>query len=381
MSEMANKELFDIAIIGGGLAGLALSIQSAKAGFKVILFEKEQYPFHRVCGEYISLESWDFLERLGLSLTELDLPVIRNFLVTALNGHSLKQELDLGGFGISRYSLDSALYTLALQAGVLVETSVKVEEVNFTDNQFIIQTAKGTIASSVAVGSFGKRSNLDIKWKRPFIQGKQKQLANFIGVKYHIQLDWPGDLIALHNFKDGYCGISAIEDGKICLCYLTTARNLKQHGTIAAMEANILKANPHLKLILEKAVHLYEAPVTIAQVSFEKKSLVENHVLMVGDASGMIAPLCGNGMSMALRGSVLAFEAIELFLRNNISRAAMEQQYQQTWNKAFAQRLMTGRWVQGFFGKSWMTNAFIALLKPFPFLVRAVMKQTHGERF
>ena len=46
---------YDLAIIGGGLAGLTLAIQVRRMGHSVILFEKEKYPFHRVCGEYISL--------------------------------------------------------------------------------------------------------------------------------------------------------------------------------------------------------------------------------------------------------------------------------------------------------------------------------------
>lgn len=373
---------YDIAIVGGGLAGLALSIQSAKAGFNVVLFEKEQYPFHKVCGEYISLESWDFIESLGLNLTELNLPIVNRLMVTAPNGNSIEQPLDLGGFGISRYNIDKALYELAKGLGVRVEAGVKVDDIVFETDVFSVHSSIGIIQSRVAVGSFGKRSNLDVKWKRPFILGKQKQLDNFIGVKYHIDIDWPKDLIALHNFKDGYCGISAIEEGKTCLCYLTTAQNLKTHGgSIAFMEQAVLKANPHLKKILEKAIHLYEAPVTIAQISFERKSLIEHHVLMVGDAGGMITPLCGNGMSMALHGSKLAYEAIAPFLRNELSREAMEQSYARVWTNTFATRLTVGRWVQGFFGKTWKTNLFIAMLKPFPFLVRAIVKQTHGERF
>lgn len=373
---------YDIAIIGGGLAGLALSIQSAKAGFKVVLFEKEQYPFHRVCGEYISLESWDFIESLGLNLSELNLPIVNRLMVTAPNGNSIEQPLDLGGFGISRYTIDKALYDLAKGLRVRVEAGVKVDDIVFEADMFSVHSSVGIIQSRVAVGSFGKRSNLDVKWKRPFILGKQKKLDNFIGVKYHIDIDWPKDLIALHNFKDGYCGISNIEEGKTCLCYLTTAQNLKTHGgSIAFMEQAVLKANPHLKKIIEKAIHLYEAPVTIAQISFERKSLIEHHVLMVGDAGGMITPLCGNGMSMALHGSKLAFETIAPFLRNEITRESMEQRYARVWTNTFGKRLTVGRWVQRFFGKIWMTNLFIAILKPFPFLVRAIVKQTHGEGF
>lgn len=109
--------------------------------------------------------------------------------------------------------------------------------------------------------------------------------------------------------------------------------------------------------------------------------MIENHVLLVGDAGGMITPLCGNGMSMALHGSKLAFEAIAPFLRNELSRVATEQYHDRVWNKTFAARLTVGRWVQGFFGKSWMTNAFIAAVKPFPFLVRTIVKQTNGEGY
>jgi flavin-dependent dehydrogenase len=42
-----NQE-YDVAIIGGGLAGLAASIQLSGVGHSVVLFEKEKYPFHKV---------------------------------------------------------------------------------------------------------------------------------------------------------------------------------------------------------------------------------------------------------------------------------------------------------------------------------------------
>ncbi|MGZ8517599.1 MAG: NAD(P)/FAD-dependent oxidoreductase, partial [Chitinophagaceae bacterium] len=63
--------------MGGGLAGLALSIQLVKQGLRIIVFEKEQYPFHKVCGEYISLESWNFLNSLGIDLEKMNLPIIK----------------------------------------------------------------------------------------------------------------------------------------------------------------------------------------------------------------------------------------------------------------------------------------------------------------
>jgi len=123
---MSNeKQTYDVAIIGGGLAGLALSIQSAKAGYKTILFEKEKYPYHKVCGEYISLESWDFLKLLGLPLEQMQLPIIKQLNVSAPDGTLFQQQLPLGGFGISRYKLDHELSGLAKQAGVEVKKKQK----------------------------------------------------------------------------------------------------------------------------------------------------------------------------------------------------------------------------------------------------------------
>ncbi len=100
----------------------------------------------------------------------------------------------------------------------------------------------GETEVTIAAGTYGKRSNLDAKWKRPFTQVKPNKLNHFVGVKYHIETFFPEDLIALHNFENGYCGISRIENNKYCLCYLTTARNLrKSHNDIQAMEKNILQ--------------------------------------------------------------------------------------------------------------------------------------------
>ena len=217
---METKSQYDAAIIGGGLAGLSLAIQLADAKYSVVLFEKEQYPFHKVCGEYISLESRGFLERLGVPLTSWELPVIKQFHASDAKGNLYKFQLPLGGFGVSRYKLDDELYQLALQKGVKVFTGSKVTDVQFENGSFNIQSSAGAFTAIIAAASFGKRSNLDIKWNRGFVQQKVNKLNNYIGIKYHIRFPHPVDTIALHNFHNGYCGISKIEDDKYCLCYL-----------------------------------------------------------------------------------------------------------------------------------------------------------------
>lgn len=376
---------YDVAIIGGGLAGLATSILLRHKGYAVILFEKEKFPFHKVCGEYISMESWDFIEKLGIPLRDLSLPLIKQLFLTAPGGKSFITTLPLGGFGISRYKLDHLLAQKAIEAGVHLMEETKVQDVSL-GNEFLVEAQsklQGSIQvkAKVCCSAHGKKSNLDLKWKREYLHQKSR-LDNYVAVKYHIRTHWQADLIGLHNFENGYCGIAKIEEDKYCCCYLTTAQNLKISGNnIKSMEENILSVNPHLGKIFSNMDVLPGFPVTISQVSFQKKSQVENGILMLGDAAGMITPLCGNGMSIAMHTAKIADAAIHDFLQNKTTRNVMEQRYVAEWKQNFSRRLLTGRILQGFFGSKLSSNIFVSMFRTFPFLAKPVVKMTHGEPF
>lgn len=383
---MNLREQYDVAIIGGGLAGLGAAIQLARMGHSVVLFEKEKYPFHKVCGEYISLESWNFLVQLGVPLPQWKLPQITSLQLTAPNGVALNTKLPLGGFGVSRFLLDSTLADLAMENGVLLLQQTKVTSVQFQSSFSIAfsshHSSEKSIRARVCLGAFGKRSNLDVKWNRPFVQKKSGLLQNHVAVKYHVKANWPNRIIGLHNFENGYCGISKVENDVYCLCYITRAKNLRTcNNSIARLEKEVLSRNLHLKNIFESCVVLPGFPVTISQISFRKKSQVQNHVLLMGDAAGMITPLCGNGMSIALHTAKLAASLAHGFLTGRMSRAKMERQYRQQWKKHFARRLAVGRTLQGFFGSKWLSNLFVKLFKHSRFLTRMVVKMTHGRPF
>jgi len=374
--------MYDVTITGGGLAGLALSIQLARNGYRVALFEKETYPYHKVCGEYISLESWNFLEDLGLPLSDWNLPIIRRLVMSSPNGQTLEHELPLGGFGISRYKIDAALADIARSSGVDLFESVKVTDIVFRQSQFETQTSAGTFYSAVACGTFGKRSNLDIRWQRNFIRKRSDRLNNYVGVKYHVKGDFPADLIGLHHFPNGYCGVSNVEDGKCCLCYMTTAENLRISGnSIPEMEKRILRQNPHLEQLFSSMQPLFAQPVTISQISFEKRTQVEGHILLIGDAAGMIPPLSGNGMSMALHGSKIASHCINAFLKGQLARYELEQEYSDQWHRQFGRRMWMGRFLQRWFVSESRTNLLLSSLKPYPKLVSFLIRQTHGQPF
>lgn len=378
---MNKAATYDVAVIGGGLAGLSLSIQLRKKGYSVIVFEKESYPLHKVCGEYVSMESWNFLLSLGLPLQDMHLPLIGRLFLSAPDGALLTTKLPFGGFGISRHKLDFELAQIAQTHGVVIKELTKVDAVQFNE-VFEIGFGQQTITSKVCCAAYGKRSNLDVKWKRDFLDKKDQRLNNFVAVKYHVKTEWPPDVIGLHNFENGYCGISKIEDDKYCLCYMTRAENLKRSGNdIKTMEETILQQNPHLNKLFSQSNFLPDFPVTISQINFSTKTLVEDHVLMLGDAAGLITPLCGNGMSIAFHTSKIATDLIDHFLCGHIRRQQLEEMYARQWQKHFSKRLQTGRTLQKFFGKKSLSNIFVSSFKTFPFLANPLIRMTHGTSF
>lgn len=376
---MKNDTAYDVAIAGAGLAGLSAAILLAKKGHRVVLFEKETFPFHKVCGEYISLESKVLLESMGLPLDQWNLPIVKQLSLSSTNGKILNQALPLGGFGISRFKIDDELVKIARMHNVAVYDNTRVQEISFNNDGFDIVTDKNVFRSRVCCMATGKRSNLDVKMKRNFILQRPNSLNNFIGVKYHAELKHPRDNIALHNFAGGYCGIAPVEENKTCICYLTTAENLRKSGNdIREMESTVLARNPFLRSAFENASMLYTKPLVISQVSFNKKEQVFGHQLMLGDAAGLIAPLCGNGMSMALFSGKMSADVTDEFLQGKISRGEMESRYSVEWSKNFGRRLRAGRIIQSMFGRDWLTNATVHTLRYFPRLTSWIIRQTHG---
>lgn len=371
---MARKEAslkYDLVIVGGGLAGLALAILEARAGQHVLLCEQKYYPYHKVCGEYISYESHAFLQHLGVPLLEWQLPDIKRLKLTVPN-YQLELGLPLGGFGLSRHLLDSTLAQLAEAAGVTVLEGCKVQAVSGTIGNRLVQTTEGDFSAFWVVGSWGRRSIL-------YKQAPQKR--NHVGVKWHLSGPLPNDLIALHTFSGGYAGMSRIENDLSCFCYLVDARRLKSAGSIAQLETEIKRENPHLAQMLAPMQTVWDEPQSISQVTFLPKSRLHEGVLLLGDAAGSIAPLAGNGMSMALHAAWLLHQCWEKRGRSASAFLELAAEYDQQWRKHFQLRTAVSYRLQGTFGQVKPATLLFKTVGALPFLGRQLTRLTHGAPF
>ena len=368
---------FDVIIVGGGLAGLTSAIHLSTRKKRVLLIEKNEYPKHKVCGEYISNEVLPYLNSLGINPINEGAKQITKVHISTTKSNLIKGELPLGGFGMSRYFLDNLLVKKAHLNGVQILKDT-VDSIHFKKDSFTITTkSSGVFQSKITIGAFGKRSSLDQKMKRKFIQKKSPYLA----VKIHVKGVFPENLVALHNFKGGYCGVSKVENNAINVCYITEYRSFKKHKNITDFQEQVVFKNKHLRKIFKESSPVFEKPLTISQVSFQTKNPVEDHIIMCGDTAGMIHPLCGNGMGMAISSAKLASTRILQFLNGEIkTREGLEKQYLRDWNKEFKIRLKAGHFIAWLFRNQTISQIAYSILKRIPSLLPKMIKFTHGKQ-
>ena len=368
---------YEVVIVGGGLAGLTAAIHLKKKGCTVLVIEKSHYPHHKVCGEYVSNEVLPYLSWLGISTSHLQKVRIDTLLLSLSNGKSITVRLPLGGFGISRYELDEQLYQYALGVGVDFCFD-SVVAVDYEESQFEVHVRSGKdFFGKVVLGAYGKRSNLDATLQRDFLQKKSR----WVGIKSHYELkDFPKQLVGLHNFPGGYGGLSSTGGDTVNFCYLASYDNFKQAGDVATFNETIVSQNPYLADFLARATSKFDKPLAIAQISFDSKPAVENHMLMCGDSAGLIHPLCGNGMAMAIHSAKIASEHTHRYLNSEFSsRQEMESRYQREWNRNFSTRIWMGKQVQRLFLHPRLSETGIGIVAKSEKVIKYLITKTHGK--
>lgn len=370
----------NVAIIGGGLAGLSLACLLSRDDIPVTLVEKEDYPRHKVCGEFISRESMDFLIRTGIFEKENNYPLIDRFELVFPNGKVHTCDLEPGGIGISRFTLDHKLYQLALNSGVNIINKDKANTITRQENgEFQIELKSGKqLISKVAVIAAGRRSTSLYKDSKP----KADRLSWF-GVKYHIDLPMDIDLIRIMMFEGGYAGVSAVEDGRYCFCYLAKSKYLKKFkGNIDRFEEGLLRKNPEIdKLLNQRAI--IDGPFTTSGFHFGYKQIEKDDLLFCGDASGFIPPLTGNGMSLAFRNAVNLHPLLVKYFNGEINWEKLKADYRKYGDGYLEKRISSGEFLQnlaldpGIFIQTILSGSMTL----FPFMLKQLSKKASGKPF
>lgn len=374
---------YDAVIIGGGLAGCSTALQLAQRDHDVLLVEQSTYPRHKLCGEFLSPEAQSSFRRIGVldKVSEVGASTLRRTVMTAPNGAVTEHRLPNTGLGLSRYRLDQLLFRRACTAGVEGRPGTRVTDVEGSLSKgFVVEMESGSTETRLVVGAHGRRGILDRTLERPFLE----QTTPYVAFKAHYA--GPAatklqDTIELHSAPGGYCGLSPVEDELVNVCWIGRSEGLLQAGgTPEAMLNERLRRNPVLDERLQSLTRVSERFEAVSQVPLMPKSRFADDVCMVGDAAGMIAPLCGDGMAMALQTADLVTPLASAFLADRLSPSSFRTRYEDQWTAAFGTRMRLGRWIHAAAFRRGAAQCLIQSLRLFPPVARWLIRKTRGRQ-
>jgi menaquinone-9 beta-reductase len=351
----------EVAIIGAGPAGSTLAALLASRGAGVALIDRDVFPRDKVCGEFLSYDGLPIVDRLGLSdeIDRIAAPAIDRCRVIGRH-RTYEFSLPEPARGISRYQFDTLLFRRALVCGARAWSGWTATQIDPVNRRVSLdrQDERATIRADVIVGAWGRWGRFDTQLERAFVRDRAHRSFGF---KRHYRTS-PGSprTIDLYSFRRGYLGVSPIEDGMTNICGLVHGKRLAGHrGRWESFIEMIRKEEPQLEELYRSHKPAQEGFLTSEPVIFRARSAVEQGVMMIGDASGVIDPLTGNGMAMALQSAALAVP----FIRDVLAKKEGADAYREAHAAFFAPRIRWSRRVAQLLSRPRLLDASLRLVR------------------
>lgn len=354
----------DVAIVGAGPAGSTLAALVAQRGLSVALIDRDSFPRDKLCGEFLSYDALPIVERLGVDLTAA--PRIEHCRVVSRHA-TYEFDLPHAARGVSRMTLDHELHAKATDNGAtaISRTAASIASDRVDD-----------IRAKVVVGAWGRWGRFDTQLQRAFVRDRTHR--NF-GFKRHYRGPL-SNVIELHSFSRGYLGVNSVDGDVVNICGLVHASRLAGHkGRWDAFIREIRSEEPALDRLYAAHEPAQDHFLSSEPVIFRARSAVEGGVFMIGDASGVIDPLTGNGMAMAIQSALLAAPYVVQLVANANSRKNVENEYREAHHEMFAKRISWSRFIARLLSRPALLDAAIRTIRT-PRAGELFLRRTRAQR-
>lgn len=376
--------ILDAAVLGAGLAGSSIAKALADKGWDTLLLDRQSFPRHKVCGEFLSPEAQGTLQALGVldSVKALAPSTIERIRLIFENGAEVNIPLQSPAWGISRYSIDAALHLAAQQAGAKLQTRTTVIAVRPTDRGFIIEAKQNgeviSIEARSVIAAWGANKNAGLQGYRQADKAKPA----YLGVKSHFHGIIMEPVVELYFFRGGYLGLCPIEGGIVNASALLERDSFADAGkSILTIMNAAARRNPKLKEKLGFAEPVFGSQTAVAPIHLNDKPLAWDHLPLLGDAGTMIPPLCGDGMSMALRSAALCAPLADSYLRGDLSYEGWQHAYTSAIKHQFEGPLRWGSLLQWLFSSPNVSNWLPNAARIVPSLAQRLVRATRLKPF
>ena len=360
----------EVVVIGAGPAGAASAALLARAGHRVTLLDGARFDAEGrllghapLCGEFLSPDLLARLSELGwlepcLRAGAIEIKAARLF----VGSRELRIELPAPGLGLSRARLDAILRREAVAQGVeLCEGAITVGASREGDAVRVALRDSALLASNLVLAT-GK--------KTPRAEGA----GGSLGGRLHLRMRDLVTEVELHFFSGGYVGLAPIEDGRVNLCGLFERRLSARAFRAGRLDLEWLATRSSaLSARLEKVTAVEDDAASVSGLRFGARGPLEEAGFRVGDAAGMIAPLAGSGLAMAVESATLLSRAFR-----QVSEEARRAEYARAWHRSFEPRLRRSVLLQRALLLPVPRAALLLAARAWPVIGQSLFRATRG---
>ena len=287
---MAVSGSTDVFVIGGGPAGLAAAIAARRRGFAVMLADPASPGADKACGEGVLPEGLDALRRLGVEIPPAAARPFRGIRFVE-RGVTAEACFTRGaGLGIRRTVLHSALAACAEGCGVHLLWRTPVIGISPGG----VTLRREIIRSRWIVGADGGQSRVR-RWLG--LEPRVPPAPRYAVRQHFHSRAWP-DFVEVHWGNDAQFYVSRVTEDEACVVLISRQPGLRIETS--------LRAFPELEARLAAA-----GPASVSRgaltASMRLPRVFRRSVALLGDASGSVDAISGQGLTLAfLQAEALA---------------------------------------------------------------------------
>ncbi|GAB3794736.1 NAD(P)/FAD-dependent oxidoreductase [Humibacter antri] len=290
-----------LAIVGGGPVGLATALFAAEAGLEPIVIEPRETPIDKACGEGLMPGAWRLLSELGVEPPGAELRGVAYIQGRARAEHRFQSG---PGRGVARTTLHAAIAARVAERGIRV-IRARVDAVGLHDMHVTISgPGLGPFTAGHLVGADGLHSR--VRELAGLASRPQRASARRFGLRRHFAIAPWNDLIEVRWTPNGEFYVTPLGPELVGVALL---------GRRGADFAAALADEPELAELLHADV-CGDSRAQLGQVRGagpllqRTRARTAGRILLVGDASGYVDALTGEGLRLGIAQAKAAVAAI-----------------------------------------------------------------------
>ena len=291
----------EVLVAGGGPAGLAAAIAARQAGFAVIVADCAQPPIDKACGEGIMPDGLAALRQLGVRIGSGEAMPFRGIRFVNEDGLVEADFPQGNGYGIRRTVLHQLLIDRATEIGVSLRWGARVnrlsEEGVAIDEQLV--RCRWLLCADGQNSLLRRQAGLD--------PGHSAQRR--FGFRRHYRVAPWSDFVEVHWSDCGQMYITPVSGNEICIALITRSSSIRFDEALPHF--------PGLRSRLKGAKS--DRQLGSLTISRRLPAVQLGNLALVGEASGSVDAVTGEGLSIAFRQAIALAEAM---------RAGRLQQYE-----------------------------------------------------